>query len=270
MNVQKILVPVDFTETTEKAIELAVHVAGKSNMAVSLIHVATGKSKLDCEEKLKELSAQYHAKSGVTIDCILNQGNIISELTKASGSGEFGLMVIGSHGFKGIREKVFGADILKLLKNIPIPALTIQNGFQIKKNLFDSILFPSSSHDSLVHKINATIFIAKLFDSEVHIYSVEKPGVAWSEKLVNNINKARQAFDQNHIPFINVKEPQSAFSVGYAKQIMDYAKRTRTNLIALMSNPTVEHYYIADADKEIILTNDASIPVLSTNEKSVI
>ena len=66
-----------------------------------------------------------------------------------------------------------------------------------------------------------------------------------------------------------MKEEQSSFSVGYSKQILDYAKRLNMSLVAFMANPTQEHYYFADSDKVVMLTNDALIPVLSTNDKRV-
>lgn len=51
---------------------------------------------------------------------------------------------------------------------------------------------------------------------------------------------------------------------------MDYASRKNIGLISIMANSTKEHYYIADADKESMLTNSACIPILSTNNKEEI
>ena len=270
MNDQKILVPVDFSEATYTVVLMAVYIALKNKMSISLLHVENNKSAPDPYRKIKELATQAEAGSNVKFNIILKQGNIFNEIAKAADDNQYKLMVIGSHGFKGLREKIFGADILKLLKSIPIPVLTIQKDCRIPENGFKTILFPASSHDSFSHKIEATIYFASLFGSEVHIYTVEKPGVEWSEEIIMNIRKAKSEFDLHGIPYKRVKESQEAFSIGYAKQIMDYAKRTNISLVALMANPTKEHYYFADSDKEIMLTNDSCIPVLSTNDKSVV
>ena len=270
MNDQKILVPIDFSEVTKTVIDMAVYIAVKNKMTISLLHLENNKSGSDPYEKMKELASQTQTGSSVNFEFLLKPGNIFHEIARTANDGQFKLMVIGSHGYKGLREKIFGADILKLLRSIPIPVLTVQKNFQIPKNGFEKILFPAGSHDSFIHKIEATIYFAGLFNSEVHLYSVEKPGIEWSDEIRNNIRKAKSEFERKKISYKRVREEQSAFSVGYAKQIMDYAKRVNVDLIAFMANPTKEHFYFADTDKEIMLTNKACIPILSTNDKSVV
>ncbi len=270
MTDQKILVPIDFSEVTKTVINMAVYIAHKNKMTISLLHVENNKSATDPYAKMEELASQSEANSEVQFEFILKQGKILNEIATTANDDQFKLMVIGSHGFKGFREKVFGADILKLLRNTPIPVLSVQRNCQIPKNGFETILFPVGSHDLFIHKIEATIYFAKLFGSVVHIYSVEKPGMEISEKMISTIQLTKKKFTQNNIPYKRIKEHQDSYSVGYAKQIMVYAKRVHANLIAIMANPTKEHYYFADTDKEVILTNDACIPILSTNDKSVV
>jgi nucleotide-binding universal stress UspA family protein len=267
MTPQKLLVPIDFSEISKKVIKLAIYIAKKGNFIISLLHVEKSNSGFDAEEKLKEISAQVKGSAGVSFEYIVKHGNILNEIADTAMEPEYRMAVIGSHGFKGLREKVFGADILKLLKNIPIPVLTIQKDYILTENTFKTILFPASSHDAFISKIKAVEYLAELFGSEVHIYTVEKPGTEVSDKLIQNIKKSKKTFERKNISHILVKEEQTSFSVGYARQILDYAKRLDIGLIALMVNPTREYYYFADADKEKILTNESCVPVLSTNEK---
>jgi nucleotide-binding universal stress UspA family protein len=266
MTNQKILVPIDFSEVSKKVIKLAIYLAKKGNMGISLLHVKKSKSDNSSEERLKELAGQVKGTAGVHFEFIVKRGNILNEIADTAKDENYVMAVIGSHGFKGLREKVFGADILKLLKNIPVPVLTIQQDYILTEDTFKTILFPASSHDTFGNKIKAVEYLAGLFGSEVHIYSVEKPGTEISDKLLHNIKKSKKVFERTNIPYVLVKEKQSSFSIGYARQILDYSKRKKIGLIALMVNPTREYYYIADADKEKILTNEACIPVLSTNE----
>ena len=99
---------------------------------------------------------------------------------------------------------------------------------------------------------------------------MEKPGAEWTDKLKANIELAKQKFEENKISYTRVNEDQSTFSVGYSKQILQFAKTVHADMIALMSIPTKEHYYFADIDKESLLTNDASIPILCTSgEKNI-
>lgn len=267
MTPQKLLVPIDFSDISRKVIKLAIYLAKKANLTISLLHVEKNHSDFNAVEKLKEISGEVKGSAGVPFEFIVRRGNIMNEIAETASGEDYKMAVIGSHGLKGLREKVFGADILKLLKTIPIPVLNIQKDYILTEDTFRTILFPASTHESFLNKIRAVEYLAGLFGSEVQIYTVEKPGSEISEKLIDNIKKARKAFELKNIPHILVKEEPSSFSVGYARQILDYAKRMNTGLIALMVNPTREYYYIADADKEKILTNDKCIPVLASNEK---
>jgi nucleotide-binding universal stress UspA family protein len=179
-------------------------------------------------------------------------------------------MVIGTHGFKGLREKFFGADILKLVKTLPIPVLVIQSKYDMPDAGFKTIVFPAGTHDSFVNIIDATIYIAKLFDSTVHLYTVDKPGVEWTAKLKENIELAREKFKASNISYTRVNEEQSSFSVGYSKQILQFAKTVHADMIALMSIPTKEHYYFADSDKEALLTNDACLPIICASDEKIV
>ena len=190
MTDQKILVPVDLSEVSKTVIDMAVYIAGKSKMAITLLHITKNKDD-DPLEQMKNLASEAEKSSSIQFDFLVKKGSVLTEIAQASNDEHFKLMVIGSHGYKGLREKVFGADILKLLRNIPIPVLSVQKGCRIPENGFNTILFPVSSHEAFNHKIEAALFFAKLFSSEVHLYSVEKPGVKLSQNAIDNIQKAK-------------------------------------------------------------------------------
>lgn len=59
-----------------------------------------------------------------------------------------------------------------------------------------------------------------------------------------------------------VEEPSTSFSVGFSWPTIDYAKRVGAGCIAIMSVASDEYRYIADAEKERLLTNEPGIPVL--------
>jgi len=264
----KILVPVDFSETSNTAIQLASGLAKKENLSITLLHIQNGKSIENAESELKSLANSIKSNN-LQVETIIKKGNLFSEIAEVANDQSYSMMVIGSHGYKGLREKFFGADILKLLKNIPIPVIAVQNDYVLPEQGIKSILFPASSHESFTHKIEAAVSMAKLFNAEIHIYTVEKPGHEWSEQFRENIRMAKQTFEEHNVKYVRVTEEQKSYSVGYSKQIMAYATSNKIDLISMMTNPTKENYYLADNDKENILTNDAGIPVLCTCDKRV-
>lgn len=267
MSKENILIPVDFSPASESAIRIAQQIAGRNNAHLTLLHISNGKSLSDADEKLKSISDSIFENSKISINTIISEGNLISEITKQASDPGFTMMVIGTHGYKGIREKLMGADILKLLKNIPIPVLVVQKDYQFPADGIKKILVPSSDHESFSFKIEATIQMAKLFDAEVHFYTMEKPGMEISESMKENIRMAKQEFESAGVQYLRVKEKQESFSVGYSKQIMSYANNNNIDVIALITTPTRENYFFADSDKISILTNSDCIPVLCTSDK---
>jgi hypothetical protein len=53
------------------------------------------------------------------------------------------------------------------------------------------------------------------------------------------------------------------FSVGFAEPTIRYAQRIDAGCIAIMAHASDELRYLADAEKERMLTNEPGIPVLS-------
>ncbi|MEZ5083274.1 MAG: universal stress protein [Bacteroidales bacterium] len=267
---KKILIPVDFSDASTAALHVALTLANAKNLGLSLVHIADGKSAEKAESELQSLTEKLKKENNLNIEPIVKKGNIFSGIASIANDNSFGLMIIGTHGFKGIREKVFGADILKLVKSVAIPVMVVQKEYKLPPEGIKKILFPASSHDTFSFKIESTIYLSNLTNAEVLLYTVEKPGIEWSDKFRENIRLAKREFEDKGIKFTRINEEQQSFSVGYSKQIMAYAKNNHVDLIALMSNAAGENYYFADSDKGSILTNDANIPVLCTSDKQIV
>jgi nucleotide-binding universal stress UspA family protein len=268
MESRKILVPVDLTQSSDKVAAYAAAIARKANLGISLLHIQRSSSDTAASDQLKLMVAKLESVLSVKCDYSVVEGNLFNEITNASYNQEYSLMVIGAYGLKGIREKLLGSDILKLVKNIPIPVLTLQeSGYSFPSEGIRTILFPASSHENFRKNIDATVFFAKLYGAKVIVYTIDKPGFSWSDKFKSNIEQAIRAFEMNDIKCQRVNEPPTTYSAGFAKQILQYAGEINADLISVVSVATAEHYYIADSDKERLLTNELHIPVLCVSDK---
>jgi universal stress protein A len=268
MNKLSILVPVDFSEASDKAILYGISLAKKMDCGISLLHVFEdeGMSLNACESRLKEIADGISNSNGLPCDCLCEKGNIFNVIPSVSGNGNFRLMVIATHGARGFWQKVFGPDILKLLRKISIPALVVQKDSILSDDGFSSAVLPVGSHDEYDRLVDGMTMIAGLFDPEIHLYSIVKPGFEQTDKLKQNIKKAENSFSEKGIRFKRVAEDQRVFSVGFAKQTLKYAEENGSEIIAIMSNATKENYYFADSDKIAILTNKQNIPVLCASD----
>lgn len=264
MSDKKILIPVDFTDAADKAVSYGISIAKKNNCGISLLHVFDdGGMALDsCESMLKEMADQISQENNIACDFLCKKGNIFTVIPEISSNGNFLMMVIATHGARGFRQKVFGPDILKLLKKVCIPSLVVQKDCILPAEGIKSAVLPVGGHDEYDRMIDAMIIIAGIYNPEIQLYSIVKPGFEQSDKLKENIKKAENSFSEKGIEYKRVAEDQTVYSVGFAKQTLKYAKENNTDLIGIMVNATRENYYFADSDKQAILINEHNIPVL--------
>ena len=265
MSLERILVPTDLTSAASKAVEFAIMLARKGGTGLTLLHVNDDplESFEQVEAKLREIAAGISGNANIDCNFILKKGkNIFNVIPDVACEECFRMMVIGTHGIRGLRQKLVGADILRLIKQVPIPVLVVQKESRLPVGGFKKILLPVGGHLTYGHLVDATVYTANLFDSDVQVYSIEKPGFEYTDQLKKNLEATKASFEKNMVHYKRVIEPQSVYSVGYAKQTIQYAQNAGTDLIAIMSVPTEEFYFFADSDKESLLTNPMNIPVL--------
>ena len=259
----KIIVATDLTTLADLAIKQATAIAIASKSSLTLLHVIDDKS-LSAEETnktLSDLATSISSQNGIACDILIREGNIFDVIPYVTCEHDFDLMIIGTHGIKGIRQMLFGANILKLIAKISIPVLVVQEESSMIEAV-KKIVLPVSSHESFTAAIDAVMFFSKVFNLEVHLYSIHKPGFDWPEQMLTNIEVATRMFESKGIPMIRVKEDQNVYSLGYAKQTLNYAHSVGADFICMMSVPSKEYYYFAPADKESMILNEFYLPIL--------
>jgi nucleotide-binding universal stress UspA family protein len=261
----KIIIPTDLTPAANQAIRQASAIAGKTGSSLTLLHILDHKHGTagDVNRSLQDQAGKIRESAGQGCEVLLKEGSIFDAIPETVCEKDYDLMVIGTHGLKGIRQSLFGANILKLVLKIPIPVLVVQEQSPLKES-FNKVILPVSSHSTFQSAVDAIAMFAGIYNLEVHLYSIHKPGFPWSDQLLKNIEDATGQFEAKGIRMIRVKEEQKVFSQGYARQTLKYANSAGADAIWMISVPSKEEYYQAPTYKEAILLNEFRIPVLCT------
>ncbi len=257
----KVLVPVDFTEASEVAIKQAMLMKEEFELQVDLFHVVHELiESVEAESRL-----QFYVKdlrdAGIASNIVIEEGRVLPAINATCANGNYGLMILGTHGPRGLRQLLLGSDILHLLKENPCPSVVVQKK-STPVDHFRRILLPVGSHDEYLELVQATGIIAKSSQSEVIIYLIQRPGEDLAEELLENKEITIRMFKEHGVHYREVTEDMSVFSFGFAKQTLMYAEKNEVDLIAMMPHASNEHSYFADADKERIIMNDKGIAVL--------
>ena len=139
MEIKKILVPVDFSENSKKILEAAGYFSGKCQAKLHAVfvvqsfddysgffvpHMPVAKFEEEmvqaAEEKMRNFLMGYE-----NIEAKVLVGDVAEEIIRHAEESEMGLIVMGTHGYKGIEKVMFGSVAEKVVRSSPCPVLTI-------------------------------------------------------------------------------------------------------------------------------------------------
>ena len=260
----KIAVLVDLSPICKKAVEFGGFIAKKINAELILVHVSDFDASEDVvQEGMNNLGETLG--SDLKVSTHIATGDFFSLIPSIVQDLDLDFVVVPTHGKVGLMQNLFGANILKLVKALPVPTLVVQDATKASGQSFDNILFPVGPHDNFDVKIKQTAAFAKLFGSNVVVYTVKNDVRGISDKLRSNIDLAKEVFERENVKHQVVIEEPSGYSVGYAKHILAYAKQNAIDVFSIMSHVSDVNGYIGNSDKENILLNEQNLPVLCTN-----
>lgn len=133
----KIIVPLDFSENSYKALEFALSVADKKTGEITLVHVveviydfasqaATALDSMfeDGEKLLKKNIEKYRA-SGVAMDYEILEGNAAITVARVAEERNADLIVMGTQGASGIKKALIGTTTVNLVREANCPVLVV-------------------------------------------------------------------------------------------------------------------------------------------------
>ena len=144
MNVKKILFPTDFSEGSDNALPYAADMAKHYGAKLCLLHViqdiaeATGwyVPHVSLDELYRDIeknAAKEMDRYGVEelrgikdIERIVVKGRPYEKILKFAGENKADLIVIGTHGRKGLDRVIFGSTVEKVVRDAPCPVLSVR------------------------------------------------------------------------------------------------------------------------------------------------
>jgi nucleotide-binding universal stress UspA family protein len=134
-----VLVPTDFTEVIEYAIEHAAGICKTQGYKLTLLHVINKetknylkKEKLTgdsiherLEKQVKEISGEY----GIEVDFVVKEGSIFSTIGEVAKEVGANKLVLGTHGKVGV-QKLVGSYAMKVIESSPAPVIVVQKRVQ--------------------------------------------------------------------------------------------------------------------------------------------
>jgi nucleotide-binding universal stress UspA family protein len=152
--INKILVPIDLTESSLNALETAISLAKKHGSLLYILNVEEPNFVIFSDEP-DLLSTSYKKNSNDILEALINSithvhalqpklitndGNVTEQIIKVCFSEQCDLIVMGSYGASGFREGFIGSNTYAVMKYAICPVLSVP----VKKNYlsFKKVVFP--------------------------------------------------------------------------------------------------------------------------------
>ena len=212
---ERILTPTDFSEATERVLEVARAVATRYASRIHLIHVdeerAMGMHSSDDlihfmndvdarrTEWMEQLAASF-MDDGFEVELVRAEGVASEVILRHAREQDIGLIVLGTRGAGGLASLLMGSTSIAVLRGAPCPVLSI-NHERLGAGEFttDKILFPTDFSDTSLAGLELVAQVARDFEADIEVLHVLKaptyiPAIPGEPPFY----VPRQAFDTAH------------------------------------------------------------------------
>ncbi|NPA44097.1 MAG: universal stress protein [Chlorobi bacterium] len=263
-----ILIPTDFSEVCENAIEHGSVLAKAMGSNVWLLHVINKDTHKYLEEKnleegsidemLSQTANKYAKKYNIQIETFISSGNLFDKIKEVNDKLSAKLIILGTHGKVGF-QKIAGSYVLKVVTSTNTPTVVVQK--KSNTNGYKNIVFPITASTQDRQKVAWAISIAKTFDATIHLIPKFESDKFLKNKIMSVTKQIKNIMAEHNIKFVDkVSSPEAG---NFAKQVIDYTVENEADVIITLVDKD-KTFFFASWDEQIIY-NSSQIPVICIN-----
>jgi nucleotide-binding universal stress UspA family protein len=273
---KRIIVPIDFSEHSEYALEAAANLAEKYGSELFVLHmlelsnaILTSNGNSINEEAvfyLKLAEQKFEAfldkpyLEGIKVTPIVKHFKVFSEVNDVANEYDANLIVMGSHGVSGVKEVLVGSNTEKVVRHSDIPVLVIKHN-PILLDFENGVFASDFSDEAITPYINAKKTFEKL-GVNMHLVYVNSPdgnfrsSTEIDKKVSLFLKKADGSLD-------NLQNVHIVCDYSIEKGILNYANVIGADLIAVATHGRkgLAHFFEGSISEDI--ANHSTLPVMT-------
>jgi len=269
---KKILVPVDFSEHSEYALEVASHIAKKYEAGIIILHmIGLSDSVLANSEIAEEQEAKYYLKlakekikeftekeylKDISVEAVIQNYKDFKEVDNVSHEQNCDLVVMGSHGTSGLSELFVGSNTEKVVRTSEVSVLVIKkqhDDFNIKKMVFSTNL-----ETETIPAYKKAAAFAKLLSAELEIVHINNSGANFMG--YDDVEKKMEVYKSEleepvQIKFYNYHTVEGG--------LFDYCFKNDVDLLVIPTHGRkgLAHFVVGSLAENV--SNHAKMPVMT-------
>lgn len=275
----RILVPLDLSPTSLISLDHAVFIAKHLKSQLFLLHVketvslgsiikgmfskADSKAKPEehVEPKLNEIAENLRKSYGLKVETAVAEGTVYSKILSYASEINATLICMGTHGTTGVETFLGGSNTFRVVNAAKCPVISVHESSG-NKGIKDIILPLDSSRDTR-EKVDDAIYVAKQFNSTIHIIAVSTSTDTTVLNRLRIVAKQVQTYiEEDRIPTTN----EFVSGKNLTTLTLDYAKKVSADLIVIMTEQeSTAGFLVGPFSQQMI--NQSNIPIMSVRPK---
>lgn len=271
-----ILIPIDFTSTSSKALEIGATIAKRISAKIILTHMAGIEEGLLTRATNFE-KTMYHTKlaekqyselleqpflDDILVGPVLQKKLDFASINNFAKEIDASLVVMGSQGSSGLKEVFKGSNAEKVIRSSEIPVLIVKENDLVFAPA--RLIFASNFDEEAISAYYKIIEIATLLSVQIELLFVNLPNDYFistkkmDEKLLCFFNKVNHPNPVNAIKTVNRVADYSV-----EQGILNFASLSGADIIAIPTHGRkgLSHFLNGSIGEDI--ANHSSLPVLT-------
>jgi nucleotide-binding universal stress UspA family protein len=258
-----ILVLWDFTIKAEYAFAHAANLSKITGNEVALLNIVKSENEItESQTKLNEVSEKLNEVYQIKPSIVVLKGSIFKTISNYASGGNIEMVIMGTHGIRKL-QKFTGSWALKVIRGSKVPFLVVQD--MPKSEKIENIVFPIDFKNENKEILKWAQYFCRLYHSRIFIVHPVVNDRIFKKKIHSNIVFAQKFFESMDTHF-QIKSIGN--KIDFAKETIEYAETVQANLILIIAPKILTLIdYIMGPSEQMIIANEAKIPVMVLNPK---
>jgi nucleotide-binding universal stress UspA family protein len=186
MKIERILAAVDLEKNSDIVVGAALRLASCFKARLTLLHVseampyfsaedtklypvtetAIGRYRAEAMNKIEEIVGDLD--HGVEVNTVVTEGRPVDYILDAVGGGAQDLLVMGTHGRRGVELLLMGSNAARVVRSCPVPVFTVNTREATYRNLeLKTIVLATDFSDNSRAAEPWAVALARAFEAEV-------------------------------------------------------------------------------------------------------
>ncbi len=280
-NDRAIIVPIDFSSTSQNALMHAADHAEIFGNDIVMVHILEESylshlfggnqnrnemMRIGIEQKMKELKNEVLVKHPkLKIDFLIHEGKVYKAIVEISEKMGCDSIIMGTKGAEGI-EQIIGSTSSRVMSYANVPVIIV-NEFP-KKGRYEKLVLPIDLSKESKQKVTWAIHIAKKYNSEVHIISEVEDDEFLRNKIRATIYQVKNILEQNGVKAIIFELDEDRFPGHLGVDTLKYADEINADLILIMTHQEKGFSeFIFGSEAQQIVNRVNKVPVMCIHPK---